>query len=58
MHTGGGYIKNVVLNKSTNKGPFGQMTVTDNVDYSKKLPSGGRGYEPTDPKTPKSAFKA
>jgi hypothetical protein len=54
----GNYIKSVVLNKSSNKGPFGKMTVTDNVDYSKKLPSDKRGYEPTDPKTPSGTFKA
>ncbi|MCD7929604.1 MAG: hypothetical protein LUF86_05535 [Clostridiales bacterium] len=45
---GYGSIKTVVLNKSTNKGPFGKMTITDNVDASGKL-SGTKGYDPTDP---------
>ncbi|MCD7843017.1 MAG: hypothetical protein LUG17_00115 [Clostridiales bacterium] len=45
---GYGSIKTVVLNKSTNAGPFGKMTITDNVDASGKL-SGTKGYDPTDP---------
>ncbi|MCD8050610.1 MAG: hypothetical protein LUE89_02885, partial [Clostridiales bacterium] len=45
---GGGYIKQVVLSKSSNAGPFGKMTITDNVDQSGKL-SGSKGYDPTDP---------
>ncbi|MCD7757256.1 MAG: L,D-transpeptidase [Clostridiales bacterium] len=45
---GYGSIKTVVLNQSTNAGPFGKMTITDNVDKSGKL-SGTKGYDPTDP---------
>ncbi len=45
---GYGSIKTVVLNKSSNKGPFGKMTITDNVDYNGKL-SGTKGIDPTDP---------
>ncbi|MCC8074669.1 MAG: hypothetical protein LIO95_01785 [Clostridiales bacterium] len=45
---GYGSIKTVVLNQSTNSGPFGKMTITDNVDASGKL-SGTKGYDPTDP---------
>lgn len=45
---GYGSIKTVVLNKSTNAGPFGKMTITDNVDASGKL-SGTKSYDPTDP---------
>ncbi|MCD7820714.1 MAG: L,D-transpeptidase, partial [Clostridiales bacterium] len=45
---GYGSIKTVVLNKSSNAGPFGKMTITDNVDASGKL-SGTKSYDPTDP---------
>ncbi|MCD7887900.1 MAG: hypothetical protein LUG44_09890, partial [Clostridiales bacterium] len=45
---GYGSIKTVVLNKSSDTGPFGKMTITDNVDASGKL-SGTKSYDPTDP---------